>query len=218
MNAHLLLAADFGDVLGVLFVIVALVSGIVSKFKENKAAEEIRERRAQRGGQGREQLQDEISLFLEELGSETPSGRAQSRPQKSRREQTRSGRQSQSSGMTNERGESGGQQRARSRRGQKRPADEISSVKSRHVHSSVQDRHVRSDVHNRHLDSDVGDQMVGRLVESVSDARDVQTSAIAAAGLPPVAQLLTRRDGIASAIVLNEILSPPVSRRPKRHN
>ena len=80
MNFPVLLAADIGDVLWVLFVLVAMVSGIINKFKENKAADEMRQRRAQRRGQEREELQDEISQFLEELGSETPAQQPQQFP------------------------------------------------------------------------------------------------------------------------------------------
>lgn len=213
MNVPSLLAADISDVLWVLFVLVAMVSGIINKFKENKAADEMRERRAQRRGQGREELQDEISQFLEELGGETSA----SQPQQQRPRRNRSGqqrRQRRESAASRDQTEDSGRQRSRSGRGTKQ--QDISSVKSRHVQSSVQDRHVRSSVHNRHLDSDVGDHQLGTLGEPVVEISDADVAALAAAGLPPVAQLLASRNGLASAIVLNEILSPPVSRRSDR--
>jgi hypothetical protein len=214
MNFPVLLAADISDVLWVLFVLVAMVSGIINKFKENKAADEMRQRRAQRGGPGREQLQDEISQFLDELGSETPQQRPQPRQQRSRRESAQQRRRETAVGQ--DRDESSADTRSRSGRGRKRQDQDISSVKKRHVQSSVQDRHVRSSVHNRHLDSEVGDHQVGTFGGATDEITDADITAMAAAGVPPVAQMLRSRNGIASAIVLNEILSPPVSRRTDR--
>lgn len=205
MNFPVLLAADISDVLWVLFVLVAMVSGIINKFKENKAADEMRQQRAQRRVQGREDVQDEISQFLEELGSGTPA--QQQRPRRNR------GGQRREAAGSRDQSESSARQRSRSGQGRKRQERDVGSVKDRHVQSSVQDRHVQSSVHDRHLDSDVGDHQLGTLGEPVVEISDADVNTMAAAGLPPVAQLLASRKGIANAIVLNEILSPPVSRR-----
>lgn len=211
MNVPMLLAVDISDVLWVLFVLVAMVSGIINKFKENKAAEEVRQRRAQRGGvQGREQVQDEISVFLEELGSDTPARkpRPEQRTRRERAQQQRRPKRRQNV-AEREASDRSARQRSRPSGSKKRLEHEVGTMKDRHMQSAVQERH---------LQSHVGDHQPGTLAESLIEAPESRADAIAVAGLPPVAQLLARRDGLANAIMLNEILSPPVSRRANRRD
>ncbi len=206
MSFPVLLAFDVGEVLWVLFVIVAIISGFINKMKEKKAAEEGVRRRAQAGGGGRNrgQLQDEISQFLEELGADPkPAQRPQAQQRRPRPQRQQQSRPKPRSRREQEDQRSAG--RRQSRRAEKQTVDdELSSVRSRHVESAVEERH---------LESHVGEHQPGTIAEQVVELTDSQTKAVAAAKLPPVVQLLTRQDGLANAIVLNEILSPPVSRR-----
>ncbi|MHC4876831.1 MAG: hypothetical protein ACYTGL_10060 [Planctomycetota bacterium] len=207
MSFPVLLAFDVGEVLWVLFVIVAIISGFINKMKEKKAADEVARRRVQAGGARRNQgqLQDEISQFLEELGAAEPKPAPRPQPQRKR---PKPQRQSQSRPKPRSRRESEEPQTADRRRSQstrQKPGDhELGSVRSRHVESSVEERH---------LGSHVGEHRPGTIAEEVLELADSQTAAVAAARLPPVAQLLARQDGLANAVMLNEILSPPVSRR-----
>ncbi|MBI1311479.1 hypothetical protein GC176_09240 [bacterium] len=213
MNVPVLLAFDIGEVLWVLFVIVAMISGIINKMKEGKAAEARQQRRAQGGPpRAREQLQDEISQFLEELNTGNPVPSPRPQQQRPTRERARSSQQPQ---RGRKRRQSGQESATANASDQGRtPSTRRNGLE--HEISTMKQRHVQSEVHERHLQSNVGEHQPGRLAESMAEAGASQAAVIAAVGLPPVAQLLTRRDGLANAIVLNEILSPPVSRRRVR--
>lgn len=209
MKFSALLAADISDVLWVLFVFVAMISGLINKFKENRAADEMRRRRAQRRDRpAGSDLQDEITEFLEELGTGTPKPQRDARSEKVRDRRARQRHARRQREFKNESGEPSG-------RKQRRESD-ISRVRDRHVQSSVHDRHVQSEVHNRHLKSDISAQNRTATAAGQDSVSGTTATGLAASGLPAAAQMLRRREGLASAIILNEILSPPVSRRSRR--
>ena len=193
-----LLAAGIGDVLPVLFVLIAIASGIINFFREKGAAKQAKQPEHGRPPGGRDDAVDsEIEMFLEEVTG--PDGRER-RPQRKRPRRSQ-------------------RDRPKRKRAQREPepqepvrresvADrhmelaEQSSVGKRHVESHVGERHMQSGVEERHLVRGVGTAAAGARSRST---RAGKTS--------PIMAMFQTAGGVRTAIVLNEILSPPLGRR-----
>ena len=185
--ATYLLAAGVGEVLPVLFVLVAIATGIINYFREKSAAEQAKQQRNRNRRQTQtrrdEEMDSEIDMFLEEVSGSDERPRRK-RPQRKRphRKRTRPPGQRRIEEVVEE------------------VEKQRQSVADRHVESSVSQRHVESSVENRHLKTNVG-------AESVTQRRARTAAAL------PLAQMLQSADGVRTAIILNEILSPPPGRR-----
>ena len=202
------LFADVGDVLPVIFVLIAIASGIVNFFKERRAADQLKPRMRNDADAVDSELQSEIDAFLEEVST----GKADS-PRPARPAQVEQRRRQARSSQEEER-----RRRIRARRERERREREAAkareSLESRHLEASdigkVSQRHVPSAVEDRHLESVIA---IESTQESAAESAVSEPAARAAAAQIPA--LLQQPGGIRNAIVLNEILSPPVSRRPR---
>jgi hypothetical protein len=201
-----------GEFLPVLFVLIAIASGIISFVKERKVAVE-REVGNAGGGDVRAnvdgELQSEIDAFLQEV---SPDEFEEAKP--ARQSNTQQRRRKSSSDEEAER-----RRRVRARREHERQQAEEDrqrqSVRKRHLEASeLSDVSSRHEVANRHVDSTIED----RHLEDHIDGPSLAAAPLAATtvGNSSVAELLQRPDGIRDAILLNEILGPPLANRPGR--
>lgn len=199
-----------GEFLPVLFVLIAIASGIINFVKERRATAEREVGNAGRGTPSNEP-QSEIDAFLQEVSpddlEELPSPQ-----QNGAREQRRRNRASSD-------GEAKRRRRVRARQEhEKRQAAEDQkrqAVKQRHLETSdFGDFSNRHEVANRHVDSSVENRHFEDHIDGPSQA--TAPRATGAAGNSSVADLLQQPGGIRDAIMLNEILGPPVARRPER--
>lgn len=194
-----MMTAGIGDVVPILFIVIALISGFLNFMKERKNADEVQDMR-RRKRESKNERDDELAQFLDEVATtdNTPKQRQRrKRPTQRDRSQERQKRREQSM----QSGERPHRSPARS-----------SSVASRRLDteefSQVRDRHVESSVENRHLQSQVSEQHL------------YETDEVGAAEPPksqrhPIVVLLNRPGGIRDAIMMNEVLQPPLSRRRK---
>ena len=195
------LTAGIGDVVPILFIAIALITGFLNFLKEKKNAAEAQDMRRRKGARGN-QRDDELAQFLDEVAT------SDTKPQPRKRQQRKRPTQRDRSQQRQKRREQNMQSEERPRRS---PA-KSSSVASRHLEteelSQVSDRHVTSSVESRHLESKVAEQ---HLYETDGGA----TAATEESKIHPIAVLLARPGGIRDAIMLNEVLQPPLSRRGK---
>ena len=216
MATTVILAAP-GDFLPVLFVLIAIASGIINFVKERRATAEQGVGNAGRGNANNE-FQSEIDAFLQEVSpgelEEVSPGELEEVPpskQKRAREQRR--RKRASSDEKSER-----RLLRRKREHEKRQAAKDrkrQAVKQRHLETSdfgdVSNRH---EVANRHVDSSVENRHFEDHIDGPSQATAPRVTG--PAGNSSVADLLQQPGGIRDAIMLNEILGPPIARRPGR--
>lgn len=193
------LMAGIGDIVPALFIIVALITGFLNFLKEKKNAAEAEAMRRRKRERNDPQA-DELSQFLSEVGAtETAKPPQRRRKRSSQRDRAEARRRQR---------EENSQSKQPSR---KSPASS-SSVATRHLEteelSRVQGRHVQSNVENRHLESQIANQ---HLYETDSNSEDSPQSA----SRHPIAKLFADLAGVRNAILLNEILQPPVSRRKR---
>ncbi len=208
--ATTVILAGPGDFLPVLFVLIAIASGIINFVKGRHATAEREVGNAGRGNANNE-LQSEIDAFLQEVSpndlEESPLPR-QNRPQEQRRRRRAS---------SDEKAERRRRVRAR-REHEKRQAAEDQkrqTVKQRHLETSdLGDVSNRHEVANRHVDNAVENRHFEDHIDGPSQA--TAPRATGAAGNSSVANLLQEPSGIRDAIMLIEILGPPVARRPER--
>ena len=216
MSQNLILAAD--GVVAMVVVGIAIVSGIYNFITERIAAAKLKENQAANGGGRRnDKLRSEVDSFLDEISSpqsKKPSPQSQrqaveltfedmmddSVPQPATRPKSQSNK-------------------APSRKAASTKPQQNKPVSQRHLQNSdigqVRQRHVESHVAETHLQSHVGQ---GHLATSLgmSGSTDAATSVsidLQSAGSIAVALLLSNPQSIRDAIVMNEILSPPLSRR-----
>ena len=209
MATTAILAAP-GDFLPILFVLLAIASGIINFVKERRAAAEREVGNAGRRAPNNE-LQSEIDAFLQEVSPDDF--------EESRTPRRNSGQGQRRRKRTNTDEEAERRRRVRARREhEKRQAAEDrkrQSVKQRHLETAelgnVSNRH---EVANRHVDSSVENRHFEDNIDGPSQATEVR--ATSAAGNGSIAELLQRPGGIRDAIMLNEILGPPIANRPKR--
>ena len=209
MATTVILAAP-GDFLPVLFVLIAIASGIINFVKERRATAEQGVGNAGRGNANNE-FQSEIDAFLQEV---SPDDLEELPPsQQNRAGEQRRGKRASSDVEAKRR------RRVRARQEhEKRQAAEDQkrqAVKQRHLETSdlggVSNRH---EVANRHVDSSVENRHFEDHIDGPSQA--TAPRAMGAAGNSSVANLLQQSSGIRDAIMLNEILGPPVARRLER--
>jgi hypothetical protein len=195
------LTAGIGDVVPILFIAIALITGFLNFLKEKKNAAEAQDMRRRKGARGN-QRDDELAQFLDEVAT------SDTKPQPRKRQQRKRPTQRDRSQQRQKRREQNMQSEERPRRS---PA-KSSSVASRHLEteelSQVSDRHVTSSVESRHLESKVAEQ-------HLYETDGVATAATEESKIHPIAVLLARPGGIRDAIMLNEVLQPPLSRRGK---
>lgn len=212
MAAPVMLAGP-GEFLPVIFVIYVIARGIINFVKEQKQGEQVN--MARRGDSDVDQgLQSEIDAFLQEV---SPGDSNESKPSRQSDPQRRRRRKAVSEEETERR------RRVRARREhEKRQLEEEQSrqsLRQRHLETSelgeVSDRHVESSVEDRHLRAQIDGLPANELREvSVVEKR---SAAVIALDATTVAAMLQQEGGIRNAILLSEIVGPPVSRRPRRN-
>lgn len=193
-----------GDFLPVIFVLIAIASGIVNFIKERKAAAEREGMKAggwQSGNADRE-LRSEIDVFLQEV---SPDDAAESRPSRSQQQRRRQAisdeeaerRRELRARRERERRQRKARQQRQSTSKRKTGTGDLDGVSSRHVESSVENRHLQP-----HIASPADNDIL-----SQRGSQDQEASRISA--------LLHQPDGIRNAILLSEILGPPLAQRPQ---
>lgn len=193
-----------GDFLPVIFVLIAIASGIVNFIKERKAAAAREDIKAGgwKGGDADRELRSEIDVFLQEV---SPDDSSTSRPPR----QSASQQQRRKKAIPDEEAERRRQLRARRERRQKKDNQQRSSASRRKTgtrdREEVSSRHIESSVENRHLHPHIVSASDSDLL-SQRDSPEREASRIAT--------LLHQPAGIRNAILLSEILGPPVSQRP----
>ncbi|NQV27742.1 MAG: hypothetical protein HQ518_25620 [Rhodopirellula sp.] len=224
--ATTVILAGPGDFLPVIFVLIAITSGIINFVKERKAAAD-RDNANVRGGGGdwkangngnaNSEFQSEIDAFLQEVspersGSSRPQGQGDSQQQRrrkktpsdddaERRRQVRARRE-------HERRQLEEDQKRQSIRKRHLETGDLEGVSSRHEVSKRHVGHVESSVEDRHLTPQIDGSTTG---DSVGE----DASQPFEAGL--MVAMLRNPAGIRNAILLGEIIGPPVSRRPRRN-
>ena len=202
-----------GDFLPVIFVLIAIASGIINFVKERKAAAgraEGNPRDWQARGDEDRQLQSEIDAFLQEV---SPDNSGQTRSPRQGSSQQRQRRKAASEEEAERR------RRVRARREQERHQLEAEqrrqSLRTRHLETTeVSSRHVESSVEDRHLSANFDNAPArSRRKSSLDDpigkpAVSTQASSVVA--------LLRQPEGIRNAVLLSEIIGPPLANRPRR--
>jgi hypothetical protein len=212
--AATVILAGPGEFLPVIFVLYIIARGIINFIKEQKQSEQVI--MARRGDSDVDpEPQSEIDAFLEEVspGDSDVSRRSrQSDPQQRRRKRT---------GASEEEAERRRRVRAR-REHEKRQREEEQSrqtLRKRHLETSelgeVSDRHVESSVEDRHLQAHIDGLPVNKLREH--SIVEVPTADIAALDATSVAVMLQTSGGVRNAILLSEIVGPPLGSRPRRN-
>jgi len=199
-----------GEFLPVLFVLIAIASGIINFVKERRAAAE-RDMVNAGGGNADQELLTEIDAFLEEV---SPSDFEEARPPRQGNPQQQQQRRRR---RKNSDGEAERRQQVRARREhEKRQAEtdrNRKSVGNRHLETSnLSEVRSRHEVANRHVDSSVED----RHLEANIDGPSVDRPAANATAGSSVTEMLRSPGGIRDAILLSEILGPPLANRPRR--
>jgi ABC-type Na+ efflux pump permease subunit len=204
-----------GEFLPVLFVLIAIASGVINFVKERKAAAE---REVGNGGDGNVQanadgeMQSEIDAFLQEV---SPDDFEEAKPARQGNAQQQQRRRRKSSSSSDEEAERRRRVRAR-REHERQQAEEDSqrqSVRKRHLETSdLSEVSSRHKVANRHVGSTVEDRHLEDHIDGPSQA--AAPLAATTVGNSSVAALLQSPDGIRDAILLNEILGPPLANRP----
>jgi len=201
-----IVTADLGNVVTGLFIIVAIASGIRNFLKERGNAQQMQHMRKRQKQDRKLAKNDELSQFLNEVGATGKPSTPQKRKRPSQRQQADKRRKQRMS-----RGTRQAQKPQDTRRPRKSQA-ESSGVGDRHLNTddlgSVREHHLESKVKDRHLESEVADQ---HLFED--DVTPLQQSSGQKQNVHPVAALLSEPVGIRNAILLNEILQPPLSLR-----
>ncbi len=194
-----LLAAGAGEIVPVIVVLITIASAIVNFIKEKAQAAQREQQVNNRDAKRDPQLQSEIEQFLEQVSAGTSRGRNRSEPV----EVTDADVFEQPSRKR----ERPPQQR------QKEPQKPKTSVAERHLESKgggkISDRHVQSQVREHHLQSQVAQS---HLTTHVGGGT-VEVSASSIAASSSFAELLSNPDTVRNAMILNEILSPPLARR-----
>ena len=211
MATTAILAAP-GDFLPILFVLIAIASGIINFVKERRAAaNKVNFDSPDFAARGKvnPELQSEIEAFLQEVSpndfEEVAPVRQGNAAQQRRRRKKNSDEEAERRRQVRARREHEKRQAMEDRKREsvrKRHLEtsELSEVSSRH---EVANRHVDSSVHNRHLEPQI-------------HAAAASFTELNATNGNSVAQLLRNPVGIRHAILLNEILGPPIANRPGR--
>lgn len=201
MSFPLILAAGPGDVITVAIFLIAAISGLMNFIKDRRAAtnRQFEDRPKQNRPRTREEeeLQSEIEAFLTEVSSSGNAGRSRPEQQTQPRPQGQKQRRKKKAPEA-AKPESADAQKSVSQR--HLPAGNLGGVGQRHMGSSVQDRHIDSSVAGQHLQPG-----------SAFNASGPQP-AKATAGF---AAMLSQAGGVRNAIILSEVLGPPVAKRKR---
>ena len=200
-----IVTAGLGDVVPALFIVIAIVSGIRNFLKERANAQQVQQMR-KRKRQGRELEQnDELSQFLNEVGTSGKQSKPQKRKRPTQRQHAEERRRRRTARGQRQRPKSQG------RKSRRQSQPESSSISDRHLETddlgSVREHHLESTVKDRHLESDVADRHLFDDIDQQQQSSGRQQSP------HPIAKLLSEPTGVRNAILLNEILQPPLSRR-----
>ncbi|MFT5092438.1 MAG: hypothetical protein ACI93T_001258 [Porticoccaceae bacterium] len=197
-----------GEFLPILFVLIAIASGIINFVKERRAAAD-RDMVNAGGGNADRELLTEIDAFLEEV---SPSDFEETKPPRQRNPQQQRRRRRNNSDEEAER-----RRQVRARREHEKQQAETDrnrkSIGNRHLETSnLSDVRSRHEVANRHVNSSVEDRHLEDHIDGSSDAQPVAT----ASNGNSIAEQLRSPGGIRDAILLSEILGPPLANRPRR--
>ena len=216
MFQNLILAAGDGGLATVIIVGIAIISGIYNFITERIAAAKLKEQQAANGG-GRknDKLRTEVDSFLDEI-SNSPSSTPQRRrkPTELTFDDLMEESVPQRPARTRPQPKSESQPKSQSNKPPKnKPVaqrhlqnSDIGQVRQRHVESHVAESHLKSQVGQGHLATSLN--MSGTTGAATAVSVDVKS-----AGAVAVALLLSNPQSVRDAIVMNEILSPPLSRR-----
>jgi len=205
MPLPLILAAGIDNVFTVAILLIAAIGGLMNFIKERRAAvnRQFEDRPKQNRPRTREeeQLQSEIEVFLSEVSS---SGSSSSQSGRSRAEQQTQPRpQGQKQRRKKKTPEAAKPESAEAQRSVSQrhlPAGNLGGVGQRQMGSSVQDRHIDSSVAGQQLHAG-----------SAFNASGPQ-AARATAGF---ATMLNQAGGVRNAIILSEVLGPPIAKRKR---
>jgi hypothetical protein len=211
--AATVILAGPGEFLPVIFVVYVIARGIVNYIKEQKQSEQ--DIMARRGDSDVDpELQSEVDAFLEEVSPTDSDDSRRSRqsdpPQRRRRK-----------AASDEEAERRRRVRARREHEKRQQEEEQSrqSLRKRHLETSdlgeVSDRHVESSVEDRHLERQIDGLPANKLREAAILKKP--SVAIVALDATSVAAMLQQEGGIRNAILLSEIVGPPLSSRPRRN-
>ena len=211
--AATVILAGPGEFLPVIFVVYVIARGIVNYIKEQKQSEQ--DIMARRGDSDVDpELQSEVAAFLEEVSPTDSDDSRRSRqsdpPQRRRRK-----------AASDEEAERRRRVRARREHEKRQQEEEQSrqSLRKRHLETSdlgeVSDRHVESSVEDRHLERQIDGLPANKLGEAAILKKP--SVAIVALDATSVAAMLQQEGGIRNAILLSEIVGPPLSSRPRRN-
>lgn len=205
MSLPLILAAGPGDVITVAIFLIAAISGLMNFIKDRRAAanRQFEDQPKQNRPRTREEeeLQSEIEAFLTEVSSSGPSSssgsgtRSRTPQQSPPRPQGQKQRRKKAATPKPERTDA--QQDVAQRQ---LPAGNLGGVGQRHMENSVQ---------NRHIDSSVAGQ---QLQPGSAFNASAQPAPKATAGF---AAMLSQAGGVRNAIILSEVLGPPVAKRKR---
>lgn len=207
MNAMQPVLAGNDGMVAIITILIMAASGVVNYMKE-KRAEAKRRQELEQGtlGPDGERLQSEIDQFLSEV--ENAAKGKSTRKQQEAHELTDADvidtRPAKRQRSDNLQGQTEAQRRAVAERHLQQ--SNVGQVSKRHVQSQVREHHLRSDVEKKHLTPERDLGLTGVPKDSMASS---------AKAVSPLAAMLRSPDGIRTAILLNEILSPPVSRRRK---
>jgi hypothetical protein len=211
--AATVILAGPGEFLPVIFVVYVIARGIVNYIKEQKQSEQ--DIMARRGDSDVDpELQSEVDAFLEEVSPTDSDDSRRSRqsdpPQRRRRK-----------AASDEEAERRRRVRVRREHEKRQQEEEQSrqSLRKRHLETSdlgeVSDRHVESSVEDRHLERQIDGLPANKLGEAAILKKP--SVAIVALDATSVAAMLQQEGGIRNAILLSEIVGPPLSSRPRRN-
>jgi len=201
---QLLFAANDG-IGAIIVVLIMVASGIINYLKERRAEANRRRQLEESSPQfGSDRLRGEIDQFLTEV-AETNRGSSVRRSEEAL-ELTDEHVIDQRPARQKSAGRGDEQTRQQRRAANQRAAKDtqFGQVAQRHVSSQVRDHHLQSQVESSHLVPHVGLAVGG---ETMSPPMSTQE------GAHPLATLLSNTEGVRHAIILNEVLGPPVSRR-----
>lgn len=199
-----LLAANDG-VGAVIVVLIMVASGIINYLKERRAEANRRRQLEESSPQfGNDQLRGEIDQFLSEVAETNRSSpvRRQEEAIELTDDHVIDQRPARKKSARN--GEELTRQQRRSANQRVAKESQFGQVAQRHVASQVREHHLHSQVETSHLVPQVGHTVSDGTMSPPLSTQD---------GSHPLALLLSHSEGVRNAIILNEVLGPPVSRR-----
>ncbi len=222
MTPQPIFALDFGDIVPVLVVLFGIISWIMNALKEKKQEAERPVRRDR--NPRKESLQNEIDIFIQEVteqgGKQQPQKQALP-PTPPRRRETQTPVRSRVTRTTAEPARLATPEPPKP--AHKKPGGDIASRKgpgsldlggslSRHVQQHMQS-HSISQESERRLGHHVNESVMEHLGKSSTSQEDTPQVPGRPAVIDEVRRLMSNPANMGQAILLNEILSPPRSRR-----